>query len=215
MKKKVVGSAQKLRVGRGAPNTANFFLALSFCMLFYICDSIFGLYGRGVTTVSTDGLNLQDKRINPGCWLRSWFESPWRQLILFFLDPISWIHCQVMLIWASLADTILSFSAISICSWLIIRNFSYILQALNRATNVVFQSHHVSRDKRGKALGGKGGFRGCTIWLTGLSGAGKTTISFALEEYLVSQVSLFDNMINLWAASGKDAYDMMYRRQKI
>ena len=35
-------------------------------------------------------------------------------------------------------------------------------------------------------LGQRGGFRGCTIWLTGLSGAGKTTISFALEEYLVS-----------------------------
>ncbi|XP_064614709.1 bifunctional 3'-phosphoadenosine 5'-phosphosulfate synthase-like isoform X2 [Liolophura sinensis] len=58
---------------------------------------------------------------------------------------------------------------------------------VQRATNVVFQSHHVSRDKRGKALGQKGGFRGCTIWLTGLSGAGKTTISFALEEYLVGQ----------------------------
>eukprot|EP00745_Piridium_sociabile_P000103 TRINITY_DN100705_c0_g1_i1.p1 TRINITY_DN100705_c0_g1~~TRINITY_DN100705_c0_g1_i1.p1 ORF type:complete len:615 (+),score=180.31 TRINITY_DN100705_c0_g1_i1:309-2153(+) len=56
-----------------------------------------------------------------------------------------------------------------------------------RATNVVFQEHHVSRDKRGKALGLRTGFRGCTIWLTGLSGAGKTTISFALEEYLVGQ----------------------------
>ncbi|XP_050393584.1 bifunctional 3'-phosphoadenosine 5'-phosphosulfate synthase isoform X2 [Patella vulgata] len=60
-------------------------------------------------------------------------------------------------------------------------------KAVQRATNVVFQSHHVSRDKRGKAIGSKSGFRGCTIWLTGLSGAGKTTISFALEEYLVSQ----------------------------
>ncbi|XP_012935101.1 bifunctional 3'-phosphoadenosine 5'-phosphosulfate synthase [Aplysia californica] len=59
--------------------------------------------------------------------------------------------------------------------------------AVQRATNVVFQANHVSRDKRGKAVGQKGGFRGCTIWLTGLSGAGKTTISFALEEYLVSQ----------------------------
>ena len=36
-------------------------------------------------------------------------------------------------------------------------------------------------------LGSRGGFRGCTIWFTGLSGAGKTTISFALEEYLVSR----------------------------
>ena len=30
-------------------------------------------------------------------------------------------------------------------------------------------------------------FCGCTLWLTGLSGAGKTTISFAVEEYLVSR----------------------------
>ena len=45
----------------------------------------------------------------------------------------------------------------------------------------------MSRDKRGKVLGTRAGFRGCTVWLTGLSGAGKTTISFALEEYLVSQ----------------------------
>ncbi|CAI9744038.1 3' [Octopus vulgaris] len=58
-------------------------------------------------------------------------------------------------------------------------------QAIEQATNVKFQSHHVSRDKRGRILG-RGGFRGCTVWLTGLSGAGKTTISFALEEYLVS-----------------------------
>ncbi|XP_015746960.1 bifunctional 3'-phosphoadenosine 5'-phosphosulfate synthase 2 isoform X1 [Python bivittatus] len=57
---------------------------------------------------------------------------------------------------------------------------------LHRSTNVVYQAHHVSRNKRGQVLGTKGGFRGCTVWLTGLSGAGKTTIGFALEEYLVS-----------------------------
>lgn len=33
-------------------------------------------------------------------------------------------------------------------------------------------------------MGQKGGFRGCTIWFTGLSGAGKTTVSFGVEEYL-------------------------------
>lgn len=65
-------------------------------------------------------------------------------------------------------------------------NFYHHTRAIERATNVKYQSHHVSRDKRGKMLGQRGGFRGCTIWLTGLSGAGKTTISFALEEYLVS-----------------------------
>ncbi|XP_015202242.1 bifunctional 3'-phosphoadenosine 5'-phosphosulfate synthase 2b isoform X2 [Lepisosteus oculatus] len=55
-----------------------------------------------------------------------------------------------------------------------------------RSTNVVYQAHHVSRSKRGQVVGTRAGFRGCTVWLTGLSGAGKTTIGFALEEYLVS-----------------------------
>ncbi|KOC69205.1 Bifunctional 3'-phosphoadenosine 5'-phosphosulfate synthase, partial [Habropoda laboriosa] len=55
------------------------------------------------------------------------------------------------------------------------------------ATNVMQQIHHVSRERRGQAYGKFKGFRGCTIWLTGLSGAGKTSISFQLENYLVSQ----------------------------
>ncbi|XP_076184046.1 bifunctional 3'-phosphoadenosine 5'-phosphosulfate synthase [Ptiloglossa arizonensis] len=55
------------------------------------------------------------------------------------------------------------------------------------ATNVTQQIHHVSREKRGESYGRFKGFRGCTIWLTGLSGAGKTSISFELENYLVSQ----------------------------
>uniref|UniRef100_A0A8C5AR16 3'-phosphoadenosine 5'-phosphosulfate synthase 1 n=1 Tax=Gadus morhua TaxID=8049 RepID=A0A8C5AR16_GADMO len=53
------------------------------------------------------------------------------------------------------------------------------------ATNVTYQAHHVSRNKRGQVVGTRGGFRGCTVWLSGLSGAGKTTVSMALEEYLV------------------------------
>ncbi|XP_073452420.1 bifunctional 3'-phosphoadenosine 5'-phosphosulfate synthase 2 isoform X1 [Aquarana catesbeiana] len=57
---------------------------------------------------------------------------------------------------------------------------------LQKSTNVVYQSHHVSRNKRGQVVGTRGGFRGCTVWLTGLSGAGKTTLGFALEEYLVA-----------------------------
>lgn len=55
------------------------------------------------------------------------------------------------------------------------------------ATNVTEQKHHVSRDKRGQVLGNLRGFRGCTVWFTGLSGAGKTSISFELEAYLVSR----------------------------
>ncbi|KAI4465955.1 bifunctional 3'-phosphoadenosine 5'-phosphosulfate synthase [Holotrichia oblita] len=55
------------------------------------------------------------------------------------------------------------------------------------ATNVTKQDHYVSRSKRGQILGNHAGFRGCTIWFTGLSGAGKTSISFGLEEYLISK----------------------------
>jgi len=58
---------------------------------------------------------------------------------------------------------------------------------VQRATNVTAQQHNVSRSTRAKKLGLKNEFRGCTIWFTGLSGAGKTTVAFALEEYLVSR----------------------------
>ncbi|XP_002404324.3 bifunctional 3'-phosphoadenosine 5'-phosphosulfate synthase isoform X1 [Ixodes scapularis] len=63
-------------------------------------------------------------------------------------------------------------------------NISTSFESNHKSTNVVFQKHHVSRDKRGQIMGQKGGFRGCTIWFTGLSGAGKTTVSFGVEEYL-------------------------------
>eukprot|EP00088_Acartia_fossae_P007768 TRINITY_DN13642_c0_g1_i2.p1 TRINITY_DN13642_c0_g1~~TRINITY_DN13642_c0_g1_i2.p1 ORF type:complete len:650 (-),score=152.78 TRINITY_DN13642_c0_g1_i2:219-2114(-) len=56
---------------------------------------------------------------------------------------------------------------------------------VQKATNVFQQEHKVSRDNRRQLLGSK--FRGCTVWFTGLSGAGKTTISFALEAYLISR----------------------------
>ncbi|XP_012262079.2 bifunctional 3'-phosphoadenosine 5'-phosphosulfate synthase isoform X3 [Athalia rosae] len=52
--------------------------------------------------------------------------------------------------------------------------------------NVSAQAHHVSRAKRGQAVGAVRGFRGCTIWFTGLSGAGKTSIAFQVEALLVS-----------------------------
>lgn len=52
------------------------------------------------------------------------------------------------------------------------------------ATNVSEQKHHITREVRGQYLGR--GFRGCTVWLTGLSGAGKTSIAFELEAFLVA-----------------------------
>ena len=61
------------------------------------------------------------------------------------------------------------------------------MQNSRMATNVYAQEHNVSRSKRTKALGKANQFHGCTLWFTGLSGAGKTTVSFALEEYLVSR----------------------------
>ncbi|XP_023247354.1 bifunctional 3'-phosphoadenosine 5'-phosphosulfate synthase-like [Copidosoma floridanum] len=57
--------------------------------------------------------------------------------------------------------------------------------SIETCTNVSFQAHHVSRQKRGRALGTVRGFRGCTVWFTGLSGAGKTSIAFQLEACLV------------------------------
>ncbi len=57
---------------------------------------------------------------------------------------------------------------------------------IHRATNVTYQAHQVSREQRGKILGEHAGFRGCTIWFTGLSGAGKTTVAFAVEGTLVA-----------------------------
>ncbi|KAF8764938.1 Bifunctional 3'-phosphoadenosine like protein [Argiope bruennichi] len=62
----------------------------------------------------------------------------------------------------------------------------YRILSQQKSTNVTYQAHHVSRDKRGQIMGQRAGFRGCTIWFTGLSGAGKTTISFGVEDYLCS-----------------------------
>ncbi|XP_061391691.1 bifunctional 3'-phosphoadenosine 5'-phosphosulfate synthase [Musca vetustissima] len=60
-------------------------------------------------------------------------------------------------------------------------------RCLQVATNVTEQKHHVTREARGRNLGLCRGFRGCTVWFTGLSGAGKTSIAFELEAYLVSR----------------------------
>nr|XP_033340971.1 bifunctional 3'-phosphoadenosine 5'-phosphosulfate synthase-like [Megalopta genalis] len=57
---------------------------------------------------------------------------------------------------------------------------------MTTCNNVSEQAHHVSRAKRGQAVGSVRGFRGCTVWLTGLSGAGKTSIAFQVEAILVN-----------------------------
>ncbi len=53
-----------------------------------------------------------------------------------------------------------------------------------KATNVTFRPGLVTRTRRGQVIGNQGTFRGCCVWFTGLSGAGKTSIAFGLEEYL-------------------------------
>jgi 3'-phosphoadenosine 5'-phosphosulfate synthase len=53
-----------------------------------------------------------------------------------------------------------------------------------KATNITAVKSKVSRSSRSEILGVDSKFRGCTIWFTGLSGAGKTTLSFAVEAEL-------------------------------
>tara|TARA_R110002073_G_scaffold118918_1_gene258463 strand:+ start:340383 stop:341009 length:627 start_codon:yes stop_codon:yes gene_type:complete len=50
----------------------------------------------------------------------------------------------------------------------------------NRPTNIVWHDGEITRDDRSKVLG----HRGCTLWLTGLSGSGKSTVGVALEKAL-------------------------------
>lgn len=53
-----------------------------------------------------------------------------------------------------------------------------------KSKDVPLQYHHVTREKRRKLWNNKS--QGCTVWFTGLSGAGKTSISFQIESYLIA-----------------------------
>src|SRR6476619_3806480 len=52
-----------------------------------------------------------------------------------------------------------------------------------KATNITWHEGHVSRQERESLLKQ----RGATIWFTGLSASGKSTIAFTLEHALVQQ----------------------------
>ena len=52
-----------------------------------------------------------------------------------------------------------------------------------KSTNITWHEGHVTREDREKRLGQ----RGVTVWLTGLSGSGKSTIAVAAERELLSQ----------------------------
>lgn len=51
-----------------------------------------------------------------------------------------------------------------------------------KATNIVWHEGDLTRDERWSALG----VRGATLWFTGLSGSGKSTVACALEQALVN-----------------------------
>ena len=53
----------------------------------------------------------------------------------------------------------------------------------NLADNIVWHAHAVTRAERERRLGQ----RGTVVWLTGLSGCGKSTIANALDELLISR----------------------------
>lgn len=55
--------------------------------------------------------------------------------------------------------------------------------AQQKATNIVWHEGDVTRDERQELLGQKG----ATLWMTGLSGSGKSTIAVALEQVLLHQ----------------------------
>jgi adenylylsulfate kinase len=52
-----------------------------------------------------------------------------------------------------------------------------------KATNITYHEGHVTRGERNALLGQKG----CTIWFTGLSACGKSTIAVALEQVLTQK----------------------------
>ena len=52
-----------------------------------------------------------------------------------------------------------------------------------KATNITWHEGHATREERNAVLKQKG----CTLWFTGLSGSGKSTIAFTLEHALVQQ----------------------------
>ncbi|MFC1818560.1 adenylyl-sulfate kinase [Thermodesulfobacteriota bacterium] len=52
-----------------------------------------------------------------------------------------------------------------------------------KANNIKWHESHVSREERENLLGQKG----CTIWMTGLSASGKSTLAFTLEHALTQR----------------------------
>lgn len=60
------------------------------------------------------------------------------------------------------------------------------------ATNIVRAEGHVTNDDRARLFG----YRGATVWFTGLSGSGKSTLAFAVER------ALYDRSIASYVLDG-------------
>ncbi|VDL60596.1 unnamed protein product [Hymenolepis diminuta] len=60
------------------------------------------------------------------------------------------------------------------------------MQGDSCCSNVISAKHLVTREDRAIATGKDGKFSGCTVWFTGLSGSGKSSLSFALEKRLIT-----------------------------
>jgi adenylylsulfate kinase len=58
--------------------------------------------------------------------------------------------------------------------------------SVGKATNITWHEGHVTREQRNTLLKQKG----ATLWFTGLSGSGKSTIAFTLEHALVQRGTL-------------------------
>src|SRR5438105_2357449 len=54
---------------------------------------------------------------------------------------------------------------------------------VTKATNITWHEGHVTRAERGQLLHQQG----ATLWFTGLSGSGKSTVAFTLEHALVQR----------------------------
>ncbi len=57
------------------------------------------------------------------------------------------------------------------------------MMAEQKATNVTWHEGEVTREDRNRLLGQKG----ATLWFTGLSGSGKSTVAVAVEQALAAQ----------------------------
>lgn len=55
--------------------------------------------------------------------------------------------------------------------------------AEQKATNITWHEGNVTAEERQKNMGQKG----CTLWMTGLSGSGKSTVAVALEQVLLQR----------------------------